>query len=505
MDGVFPLKYGISTQKNPKRIIDRIIIPRLAPTQIMSYVSLGMSRPDWLKFVISAIAHKNLNLEDPIDIYRLILDDSWGWLFQAFLLKREAEEKNEDSSGYGTGFSQIQSSGSLGILDETISTETLYWDIVNDLLSELEPGRLDRCLQTINKCFKYEIDEEKTRSRLSDLTEMKPKEKMNRLFSLITWIIDENLKHDYPSKEDRAELFTIPNQYLRIIKDLGISRRDLLTDVQKTLSSEAPGQISRGLHPFEIAAICHELSKSENPKAIFLSFIAFDLARKGQPFGSLAECDAIMRDVYCRLPSDEKILIYTEELYERIRSLLSKRVSNSEIMKFRHFAENCGLEDIKKIAVFWEYNLVAGELEETLRDFIEEPYKSPPYTMVFEKRWISISQRDKKNLHQSILRFEDLATRVRNNNEYISSFTAGDEFMRSLPSWFSLVTDGFNSCKKTRDKVKFIFEKAQEISDSIQFDGRVVKILKAPTAVNPLIARGAFYNWLRCFLYLRKN
>ena len=93
------MKYGVSIQRNPKRVIDRIIIPRLAPTQIMSYVSLGMSRPEWIKFVVSAIVYRSLNLENSVDIYRLILDDSWGWLFQAFLLKREAEERGENSSG----------------------------------------------------------------------------------------------------------------------------------------------------------------------------------------------------------------------------------------------------------------------------------------------------------------------------------------------------------------------------------------------------------------------
>ena len=496
------MKYGVSIQRNPKRVVDRIIIPRLAPTQIMSYVSLGMSRPEWIKFVASAVVHKHLDLENEVDVYRLILDASWGWLFQAFLLKREAEEKGENSSGYGTGFSQIQSTGSLGLLNEGISAEVLYWDTVNDLLLELEPGKLAECFQAITKCFKYDIDEEKLRERLSDLMEKTPKEKMRGLFSIFTWIIDENLGRDYPGKEERADLFTIPSQYLGITRDLGITKSDALTSVQKALCSEAPGEISRGLQDFEIAAICHEMSESDSSKAILLSFIVFDLARMESPFQSLAECDEIMRNACSRLPSDEKILEYSKMLYERIRDLLSKIVSASEIVSFGSFRSNCGLETIKKIAVFWEYNLVAGDLEEVLRDFIHEPYTSTPYKIPFGKRWNSLSIRKKRDLKQVLFSFEDLASRVRNNDEYISSFQAGDEFMKSLPAWFDFVTDGLGTCANIRDRVVLLFEKAHTISDAVEFDGKVVKVLKAPTAVNPLIARGAFYNWLRCFLHL---
>ena len=494
--------YGISIQKIPRRIVDRIIIPRLAPTHIMSYVSLGMNRPEWIKFIVSAIAHKKLDLRNPADRYRLIFDESWGWLFQAFILKREAEDLGETSSGYGTGFLQIQSSGSLGILDETVSSDLLCSDVVNDLLSELEPGKIKKCIQVVNKCFRHEVDTAEAEKKFLDLMDKPPEEKMRGLFNIITWAINENLKHDYPTIEQRADLLTIPNQYLRIVQDMGVNQPTSLTQVLKALCSEPPGRIPKGLLNFEIACMFHEMLVSDHVKAIPLSFIVFDLARKKSPFLQLPEVDDIFRDAYSRLPHDEHIEEYIKTLYQRICQLLTKRLSSLVIAPFRNFKENCRLNEIKKTAVLWEYNLVAGELEEILRLFAEEPDSTPPYKVLFEKRWNALDAIKKDNLKRVISRFEFLASMVKNNDDYVMSFQTGDEFTKSLPSWFEHVTDGLSSWHDPKSKLEFLIRKAGEMGDSVEFDGKIIEVLKAPTAVNPLIARGAFYDWLRCFLGL---
>jgi hypothetical protein len=39
---------------------------------------IEMNRPEWIKFTISAIAQKKLDLRKPLDRYHLIFDESWA-------------------------------------------------------------------------------------------------------------------------------------------------------------------------------------------------------------------------------------------------------------------------------------------------------------------------------------------------------------------------------------------------------------------------------------------
>jgi hypothetical protein len=95
------MEYGISVEKNQVKVVKRIIIPGLSPSQVTSGVAFGMTKPEWVKCIITSLAKNNLDLSKPNDRYELVHNEAWGLLFQALSWKREAYEKSEPSVGYG--------------------------------------------------------------------------------------------------------------------------------------------------------------------------------------------------------------------------------------------------------------------------------------------------------------------------------------------------------------------------------------------------------------------
>ena len=481
---------------------DRIIIPGLIPSQVMSYVSLGMSRQEWIKFIVSAVAHYKLDLSKFLDRYRLIFDESWGLIFQAFLWKREAWETDDNSSGYGVGFMQIESSGSLAVLRDDVSSDMLCIDVVNDIMSKIKRDTVKECTEDFRRCFDPKPKFKAVNERLIRLVKKSAKERKRGILNAFVWAIDEVLKHDYESPEARSDAFTIPNQFLRIVEDMGATKHSEHSKVLSLLCSEKPGEMSKGLSSLEIAALIHELLKGKRSNAIVLSFLVFDLIRDKLPTNNTEEVDFILREAYRRLPEDEKILKYLQRLYERMSKLLSQHLLASFVMPYSKFMGLCGPEKIKRIAVLWEYNLVAGELEEMLRIFIEDATLAPPYTFSFDDRWNDLLGESEEYWRDVISRFEELADAVINDETYLSSFQSEKEYFLDLPSWFDTVERELNANTDLKQKFKALLITAGSVGEAIRFNGKTVKVLKKPTATHPLIARGAFYEWLRTFTTL---
>lgn len=154
---VLIMKYGISIQKNLLKVHKRIIIPGLSSTQVAADVQFGMSRPEWVKFIVSAGAHHQLDFSDPADRYKLVHNEKWGLLFQAFTWKREAYEAGGPSAGYGIGFNQLESTRatSYGVIQQNFSTSRLCEDIFNDIMSKLRTKDLEECTRLFSRIFSH--------------------------------------------------------------------------------------------------------------------------------------------------------------------------------------------------------------------------------------------------------------------------------------------------------------------------------------------------------------
>ena len=495
---IFNMKYGISIQKNLVKVHKRIIISGLSPTQVASEVQFGMSRPEWVKFIVSAGAHHQLDLSDSADRYELVHNEEWGLLVQAFTWKREAYEANESSAGYGIGFNQLESSRetSYGVLQQNFSTSRLCEEIFNDIMSKLRTKDLEECTRLFSRIFSRPPKKPVIRERLAKLAETPVGKRKRGLIQLYVSAINDTLNFMLGYKT--PDLLTIPTYFFNIVRDLGVSKWPNDKKVLSVLYSDKPGEIPRGLSNVEIAVLIHELLKGENVRPIVLSYAVFDLSRGELPFDDDASMDRILRDSYDLLPEDSKITQYIKDLHKRITSLLQGHVPPSSLMSYNTFAGYLSIEKIKQQAVFWEYNLVLGQLEEMLRRFVES-YAPPPYLIQFEKRWDALFDDNKEYWEDVVYRFQELCFRVLNTDCYISALKSRSGFRYDLQGWFEIVCQNHDLCMGVKDAFRNLLRKASEIGDSIKFDGNNIKVLYLPTPINPFITRGALYSWLRVF------
>jgi hypothetical protein len=466
----------------------------------MSYVSLGMSRPEWIKYIVSAIAHKKLNVSEFWDRNKLVFDESWGLLFQALLWKREAIETGENLSGYGIGFMQIQSGGSLAVLEDNVSSDRLCFDLVNDIILKLKTETLEECAQDFAQCFDFKPNLAEVKEHLSHLVTLPVEEKKRGIISVIVWAIESALQQDYVSPEERSSLFSVANQFIRIAEEIGAAKHSQHSKVISILCSEEPGKMSRGLSSLEIAALIHELLRGKRTNAIVTSYAVFDLIHGSAPTNSIEDMDSILRESYRRLPDDEAVMKYLRRLYGRVSSLLSQHVGHSSVMPYSEFHEFCSLEKVKRVAVLWEYNLIAGELEEMLRTFVSNTALALPYKFSFESQWNALFKQSEQYWKGVISRFEELSMSVLNNQAYLASFQSEEEYLLDLPSWFEFVGRELMTNFDLKAKFRALLEAASSIGESIRFDGETVDVLKRPSPTHPLIARDAFYQWFRTFL-----
>lgn len=463
----------------------------------MSSVSLGMGRPEWIKFIVSAVAHKKLNLFNSSDRNRLIFDQEWGLLFQTFLWKRDAMEHHESYSGFGIGSLQIQSQGSLSVLETGITSDRLCYDLVNELMLTLKKENLNQNAREFAKYFDFSPNMELLKQRLLQLVDKPIEEKKRGIMSAFVWIVDSAIQQDYASVDDRANAFSVANQFIRIVEDLGAENHAQLSKVMLLLCSEKPGKMNRGISNFEIASLIHELLKTGRTDPIVLSFAVYDMIHDSSPTITLDQMDSILRESYGRLPADDKIQRYIDALYARVSSLLFRYVPSSNLMSYCDFAYRISPEKIKRTAVLWEYSLIAGELEEMLRKFISDPNQNPPYQFYFEDRWNSLSKQFEQYWQDVIGKFEGLTIQVLNNHTYLASFQSQEEYLLDIPNWFEVVGRELVENFDLKSKFKGLLNTAGQIGESIKFDAEKVTVLKKPSPTHPLIARDSFYQWFR--------
>ena len=493
------MKYGISFQRLPQRAYDRIIIPGLAPTQIMSLISLGMGRPDWIKYIISAVAHQKLDLSSPIDRNNMIFNEDWGLLLQTFIWKRDAWEREENFTGYGIGSLQLQNSGTLGILAPNISWDALCFDIVNDIMYSLKEENVKQIVKDLEAYFKYTPEPLAISQRLASIINKPLEERKKSIFSLFVWIIDNAISKDYPAIDGKAGVFSVANQFIRIVEDLGASNHENISRIQRLLCSEKPPEIKRGLTKLEVAALIYDVLQTERTSAIALSFALYDLIRSNSPTATTNEMDLLLREAYRRLQSSDVIQDYIDKLYARITSSLSRHLQSTALMSYYDFTNLINPSKVKRVAVLWEYSLIAGELEEMLRRFISEDYQTPPYNFSFSEKYDNMLKESSQYWQDIISKFEELAINVLNDPTYFIAFRSEkeEESFLDIPSWFKTVSDGLSSRYTLRDKFEGLFKVASQVGISIKYQEDKVTVLKSPSPTHPLIARDAFYQWLR--------
>jgi hypothetical protein len=460
-----------------------------------------MGRPEWIKYIISTVVHRKLDLSNPIDQNNLIFNEDWGLLLQTFIWKRDAWEKDENFTGYGIGSLQIQNSGTLGVLAPNVSSDALCFDIVTDIMSSLKEEKVKPIVQDLRTYFKDSPKSEEMSDRLITIINKPLEERKKAIFSMLVWIIDQAIYRSHPSIADKANVFSVANQFLRIVEDLGASNYENISKVQLLLCSENPPEIKSSLTSLETAALIYDLLRTNRTSAIPLSFALYDLIRLNSPTASTNDMDELLRTAYGRLPSNDITQRYIDKLYARITSLLSHHIQPTNLMSYCDFASMINPSKLKRVAVLWEYSIIAGELEEMLRAFVSENYQAPPYNFSFSKKYDNMLKESGPYWQDIISKFEELAIHVLNDPTYYIAFRTEkeEENLLDIPSWFKTVSDGLSTRYTLKDKFETLLTAASQVGVSIKYHDDKVTVLKSPSPTHPLIARDAFYQWLRTF------
>ena len=108
-----------------------------------------------------------------------------------------------------------------------------------------------------------------------------------------------------------------------------------------------------------------------------------------------SDMDIILRDSYRRLPSDDQIQQHIDRLYGRVTVLLSQHIRSTNLLSYYDFSAKLNPAKVKRVAVLWEYSIIAGELEEMLRIFVSDPYQTPPYEFKFEQKFNELLENQK--------------------------------------------------------------------------------------------------------------
>jgi len=144
--------------------------PKQPNRQIFPDVGLGMDGVHWIKYILSCVNYKGINLEDVDSIVDVILDSNWGVYNRCLLWSYEVSKRKED---FGSGFF-VARNWNYGIQARASGRDYLnymaFGKLLNDILSlkkstELvedwnyykKKGRLKREFEEFVKRFEDEV------------------------------------------------------------------------------------------------------------------------------------------------------------------------------------------------------------------------------------------------------------------------------------------------------------------------------------------------------------
>lgn len=482
------MEIGISVPRIRKRIFDRVIIPGLIPSKVSSVVSLGMNRPEWIKFVLSSVIQFQYDLESHSDTSKMIFDEDNGALIQAFKWKKTAKDTNlRSTAGYGIGFNQIESE----LLTSTYSVEYLVTQQLYDFLEKMADEHVEYCADKLHSIFKYSIPKKQLELKIRDIL-IKSEYGENDFFGLYSWMIKVILQQ---KRDDSAWFFSIINIYINISNDL-LSVNNDQNLYKRMFSREIPGKISMELNKHEAALLLHEFLKDEKYKPITHSVILYYILTKKSHDNN--DLDQVLKRSYSLLPNSNEIKKSLKEFYKKMIQLCEKYCRKNDLYKYEVFNEICSVEDIKNVAIFWEYNLICGDFEKTMRDYID-CQKEPPFEFNFNDRWREYRQENRryKNLKSIIDDFLDFIAKSVSNNDYSYLLQSTNIEQVNMLAWAEEIHHVIDKKRNYKELVHSMLQYSESNSDVLKTVGDRIDVQKLPAVVNPMIARGAMYDWMR--------
>lgn len=482
--------YGFSVLVSRKRETGYILIPGLRTSRIAPIINIGMSAPDWIKFLISYIHRERVDLSNPTNLNKLIYDRDRGLFFQG--LKWRIQDPS-DAAGYGIGINTLKK---IGILS-TINPEKNIKKISIKLVLPIKRKIQELFLQIFSPDTISNISLDKIFNQLDEAARLPEPKRTYELVSILVDVIGESLENK-PISEQNEIAGTI-NQFIRILEMMGVkSWREISKDSPiSLLCLQPPGEISPHLSPLDIAEVLHELIDTEG-SPIVMSFLVSDILGANKT----SSPEEILWEANYRLPTDRRIEQHVKKFYDRISELIISKGFSTKISK-SDFLTLCSASEIRKEAIWWEYNLTLGKLEELMRDFVG-PYRyQTPWSGKFKKELLRLTLKKgwNRKASQILKKTEKLANNVVSKEIY--TFVIGDDI---LLSWFREIQPILNSNIAVHLKLRKLWEYSSKFSNIendpvARFDSTTdtISLLKDPREDNPYIQRNIVYDWMQDF------
>lgn len=486
------MDYGFSVATGTQREKGYILIPGLRTSHVAPVINIGMSAPDWIKFITSYAYKENTDLEDPNQINDLIFNPVQGMFFQG--LKWRIQDPS-DAAGFGIGVNTLNSLGILAGINPEYKiikvsrklARNATKDAIKDFVQIFDPGVVAKV--SIREIF----------SQLNTASNLTEPKRTDEVISITIRLIRAALK-DKPVQEQNQIAGTI-YQFISVLQLLRISPAELTEkDLPFILCMQKPGKIPPHLLPSDIAVIFHELARNADSGGlpILLSFIVSDLLGATKTSSQ----EEILWEANQKLPSNTRIEQYTRKLFHRIKVLIKRNGFLTQISE-EDFVSTCSHAEIRKEAIWWEYNLILGKLEELMRDFVA-PYRfDTPWSGKFRREFARLSQDARwiRNTAKVLQKVADLAKNTSSNDLYAVVIEEEE-----LLSWFREIQPLLNPQSPLDTRLKSLWAFSETLSQRdddpvANYDAKTDTILlhKDPRDTNPYIQRPIVLTWINKF------
>lgn len=482
------VSYGFSIPTGARREKGYILVPGLRTSRVAPIINIGMSAPDWIKFLVSYAYHQKTSFNDPQQMNDLIFNRTQGLFYQG--LKWRILDPS-DAAGYGIGINRLNADGILNGInpEETIRAVSqrlalpLIRDVAYSFFEIFSPGVIaGRSTQDLFK-------------PLENIARFSEPKRTYELVSLTVDLIKEALSRT-PLSEQNQVAGTI-YQFVSLLELVGIKPEEI-NDKQLTflLCSHKPGEIPPHLSPIDIAVLFHEIVRNPEGGALPLlhSFAVSDILgayRTESP-------EAILWEASHKLPSDNRIERHVERLYQRVTHIVEAKGYRSQISRME-FQSAVSCAGIRNEAIWWEYNLVLGRLEELMRDFVG-PYRfQTPWGGKLHNEFVRLAS-DPAWIAKAkavLQRTRELANRISSQDTY--TLVIDEELL----GWFREIQTILNSSASLDFKLRRLWEFSNRLSQgdddpvatyNIKTD--TVFLRKDPREDNPFIQRSVVYAWI---------
>lgn len=450
-----------------------------------------MSAPEWIKFLTAYAFYENIDLKNEKDLNTLIFDKNKGMFFQG--LKWRIQDPS-DSAGFGIGMVTLSDAGILNTRNPERSIINVSKTIKKD--SDLAYSQFIRIFnpRVISKSSPKEI--KKLLKATSTLNESK---RNDAIISITIGLIREALKTK--SVSDQNDFAGSIYDFIQILNRLRIEPQFLESkDIVTVLCKKKPGYLPPHLLPQDVAVLIHEFVRNSDTGGlpIALSFLTSDILGAT----NVRSPEHILAEAYRRLPSEAYIDRYLRKMYKRIKATFSSE-GFSLTLSEDDFITICSYDEIRKEAVWWEYNITLGRLEEAMRDFVSPYREKVPWSGAFGQQFFRLANNPEwlKETSSILHNIVNLSKNVSTDNFYPEVI---QEFQKL--TWFYDIQQLVNTQMPLDSLFKRLWELADKMSklDSnpvASYDSKTGTIMlhRDPREADPYIQRSIVFTWLRKF------